>query len=314
MLTEPVVQARHVSKSFGGTRVLNGVNLEIRRGEMVGLIGASGSGKSTLIRTIAGLTPIDRRHHGRGVSRRRNPPVLAVRCSTRPDRATGQCAAGARWRHLSAIQSGAAAVGADQCLLRSARPDADAARHARPVQRSPTRPRAMQALARVGIAEHALKRGSELSGGQQQRAAIARTLVQGAEFIVADEPIASLDPNSARRVMDLLADMNRNDGLTVFISLHQVEYAMKYCPRTIALQGGKVAYDGPSSALTPAFLNEIYGAESEELFCVVRTASAGGTCRDASARPVTGGLHAARRLRTRRPHSDRRIGRRPKRD
>ena len=66
--------------------------------------------------------------------------------------------------------------------------------------------------------------------------------------------------------MDLLADMNRQDGLTVFISLHQVEYAMKYCPRTIALKSGKVAYDGPSSALTPAFLNEIYGAESEELF------------------------------------------------
>jgi phosphonate transport system ATP-binding protein len=66
--------------------------------------------------------------------------------------------------------------------------------------------------------------------------------------------------------MDLLADMNRNDGLTVFISLHQVEYALKYCARTIALKGGKVAYDGPSCALTPAFLNQIYGAESEELF------------------------------------------------
>jgi phosphonate transport system ATP-binding protein len=125
---------------------------------------------------------------------------------------------------------------------------------------------AMQAMARVGIAEHALKRANELSGGQQQRAAIARSLVQGAELLIADEPIASLDPASARRVMDLLADMNRNDGLTVFISLHQVEYALKYCPRTIALKAGKVAYDGPSSALTPAFLNQIYGAESEELF------------------------------------------------
>ena len=66
--------------------------------------------------------------------------------------------------------------------------------------------------------------------------------------------------------MDLLADMNRNDGLTVLVSLHQVEYALKYCPRTIALKAGKVAYDGPSSALTPAFLNQLYGAECEELF------------------------------------------------
>ena len=95
----------------------------------------------------------------------------------------------------------------------------------------------MQALARVGIAEHALKRGSDLSGGQQQRAAIARTLVQGAELLIADEPIASLDPRSARRVMDILADMNRRDGITVLVSLHQVEYALSYCPRTIALQG-----------------------------------------------------------------------------
>jgi phosphonate transport system ATP-binding protein len=125
---------------------------------------------------------------------------------------------------------------------------------------------AMQALARVGIAEHALKRAVDLSGGQQQRAAIARSLVQGAELLIADEPIASLDPASARRVMDLLAEMNRNDGLTVLISLHQVEYALKYCARTIALKAGKVAYDGPSCALTPAFLNQIYGAESEELF------------------------------------------------
>ena len=126
---------------------------------------------------------------------------------------------------------------------------------------------AMQALARVGIAKHALKRASELSGGQQQRAAIARSLVEGGRsLLIADEPIASLDPAAARRVMDLLADMNRNDGLTVFISLHQVEYALKYCARTIALKSGKVAYDGPSSALTPAFLGQIYGAESEELF------------------------------------------------
>jgi phosphonate transport system ATP-binding protein len=123
---------------------------------------------------------------------------------------------------------------------------------------------AMHALARVGMTEHALKRGSELSGGQQQRAAIARTLVQGAELLVADEPIASLDPASARRVMDILADMNRQDGITILISLHQVEYALTYCPRAIALRAGKIVYDGPSDELTPALLSDIYGAESSE--------------------------------------------------
>jgi phosphonate transport system ATP-binding protein len=134
--------------------------------------------------------------------------------------------------------------------------------------------RAMQALARVGIAEHALKRGSELSGGQQQRAAIARTLVQGASVIIADEPIASLDPKAARRVMDILAELNREDGITVLVSLHQVEYALSYCPRTIALREGRIVYDGPSSALTPTFLSELYGAESEELFPPARAAAA----------------------------------------
>jgi phosphonate transport system ATP-binding protein len=125
---------------------------------------------------------------------------------------------------------------------------------------------ALLALRRVGIEEQALKRGSALSGGQQQRAAIARSLVQGSEILIADEPIASLDPSSARRVMDILADLNKSDGITVLVSLHQVEYALGYCPRTIALRDGEVVYDGPSDALTPAFLSELYGAESEELF------------------------------------------------
>jgi phosphonate transport system ATP-binding protein len=125
---------------------------------------------------------------------------------------------------------------------------------------------AMHALDRVGMSKHALKRGSELSGGQQQRAAIARTLVQRAELLLADEPIASLDPASARRVMDILADMNRQDGITVLVSLHQVEYALSYCPRAIALKAGKIVYDGPSDELTPALLSSIYGAELSELF------------------------------------------------
>ncbi len=108
--------------------------------------------------------------------------------------------------------------------------------------------RAMRALQRVGIEKHALKRGSELSGGQQQRAAIARTLLQGADVLIADEPIASLDPSSARRVMDILSDLNEHEGITVLVSLHQVEYALRYCPRTIALRNGEVVYDGPSGA------------------------------------------------------------------
>jgi phosphonate transport system ATP-binding protein len=93
--------------------------------------------------------------------------------------------------------------------------------------------------------------------------------VQGAEFIVADEPIASLDPSSARRVMDILAELNQMDGITVLVSLHQVEYALRYCPRTIALKKGEIVYDGPSSALTPELLRAIYEAEADDLFASI---------------------------------------------
>ena len=84
--------------------------------------------------------------------------------------------------------------------------------------------------------------------------------------MLADEPVASLDPATSHSVMKYLEEINRQDGITVLVSLHQVEYALSYCPRTIALRDGRVVYDGPSSALNSAFLSELYGAESEELF------------------------------------------------
>jgi phosphonate transport system ATP-binding protein len=123
----------------------------------------------------------------------------------------------------------------------------------------------LAALARVGVAQHAYKRASALSGGQQQRAAIARAIVQKARIVLADEPIASLDPESARRVMQTLADLNREDGTTVVVSLHQVDVALRFCSRTVALRHGRVVYDGPSSKLTTAMLRDLYGAEAEDI-------------------------------------------------
>ena len=127
---------------------------------------------------------------------------------------------------------------------------------------------ALEALARVGIADCHAQRASTLSGGQQQRAAIARTLVQGAKVVLADEPIASLDPESSRKVMEILARINREDGSTVIVSLHQVDVAIKYCPRVVALHQGRVVYDGPSAALTPALLRELYGVQADEILGV----------------------------------------------
>jgi phosphonate transport system ATP-binding protein len=131
---------------------------------------------------------------------------------------------------------------------------------------------ALRALVRVGIAEQAYQRASTLSGGQQQRAAIARALVQQARIILADEPIASLDPESARRVMEILADINRADGITVVVSLHQVGFALRYCRRVVALKAGKIAYDGATAAVTPAMLRALYGAESDIDFGEVEAA------------------------------------------
>ena len=262
MASLAMINARDISKSYQrGVPVLDGITLSLQRGEMVALIGASGSGKSTLIRAIAGLTPIDGGRAG-GAGR--------IEVMGQPIQEDGRLNRNRRLRvrvgvifqqfnlvpRLSLLTNVCFGLLGRLPILRGTLGQFSTA----------DKRVAMQALARVGIAEHALKRASELSGGQQQRAAIARSLVQGAELLIADEPIASLDPASARRVMDLLADMNRNDGLTVLISLHQVEYALKYCSRTIALKAGKISYDGPSHALTPAFLNQIYGAESEELF------------------------------------------------
>ena len=108
-------------------------------------------------------------------------------------------------------------------------------------------------------ADKAMQRASTLSGGQQQRAAIARTLVQKAKVVLADEPVASLDPVSASRVLEALADINRRDGITVLVSLHQVDFAVRFCPRVVAMRAGEVVFDGPGRQLTPRVLSDLFG-------------------------------------------------------
>ena len=256
------VEISHLNKSFvRGKPALLDVNLSIDAGEMVALIGASGSGKSTLLRHVAGLLHADKNPSG--------DPISRITVFDRTIQANGRLTSNARkircgigvifqqfnlvprLRVLTNVLIGNLGR---MNLLRSSLWWFTAQQKAA----------AMQALNRVGIAEQALQRGNELSGGQQQRAAIARTLVQRANLVIADEPIASLDPSAARRVMDTLHDLNRIDRITVLVSLHQVEYALSYCERTIALRDGKVVYDGPSGAITPQFLNELYGDESND--------------------------------------------------
>jgi phosphonate transport system ATP-binding protein len=274
VLTNPLVEVRRISKSFQpGSAILDDVSFTINRGEMVALIGASGSGKSTLIRSIAGLVPVANKE-GSEISLFGKPMQRAGRVSGEAKALRART--GVVFQQFNLVPR--LSVLTNVCLGSIGRmPFVQGTLGHFSHQDKQI---AMQALARVGIAEHALKRGYELSGGQQQRAAIARTLVQGAELVIADEPIASLDPSSARRVMDLLADLNRRDEITVLVSLHQVEYALRYCPRAIGLKAGRVVYDGPSSDLTPALLTSIYGAESNDLFLPTVDAPSAWTSRE----------------------------------
>jgi phosphonate transport system ATP-binding protein len=253
-----VASVRDVSKTFGARKALNGVSIEVAAGEMVALIGPSGSGKSTLLRSITGLQNID---SGKGVIEVFGQTVQ------KNGRITGQVRAArqklgmifqqfnlvGRLSLFSNVMLGALGrIPGWQGVL-GVWPSAD-------------KRRAMDALHRVGVSEYAAQRANTLSGGQQQRGAIARALVQGAQAILADEPVASLDPVSARKVMELLVELNKRDGLGVIVTLHQVDYAIRYCDRVIALKAGQVVYDGPATGLDTKQLIDIYGPEFEDAF------------------------------------------------
>ena len=256
MAADLAFSALSVSKTYGARKALDGVSLAVSRGEMVALIGPSGSGKSTLLRSLTGLIGIDEggRIEAGGLvvqdRGRRTDKVRKVRART--GFIFQQFNLVGRLSLFSNVMVGALGRLPGWRGVLAAWPGKDKAL-------------AMQALARVGVAEYAGQRANTLSGGQQQRGAIARALVQGAEAILADEPVASLDPVSARKVMATLADLNTKDGMTVIVTLHHVEYALRYCRRVVALKAGKVVYDGPTSGLNRPLLIDIYGPEFEDI-------------------------------------------------
>jgi phosphonate transport system ATP-binding protein len=256
--TAAVASVKDVSKTFGARKALNGVSVEVGAGEMVALIGPSGSGKSTLLRSITGLQTID---SGKGVI------TVFGECVQKNGRTTGATRAArqklgmifqqfnlvGRLSLFSNVMLGALGRLPGWQGFFGAWPQAD-------------KQRAMAALHRVGVADYAAQRANTLSGGQQQRGAIARALVQGAKAILADEPVASLDPVSARKVMELLVELNQRDGIGVIVTLHQVDYAIRYCERVIALKAGQIVYDGPATGLDTKQLIDIYGPEFEDAF------------------------------------------------
>ena len=257
-LGEPVVIVEGVEKSFGALKVLKDVALTVRRGETVCIIGPSGSGKSTLLRSITGLQTID---SGKGVITVFGEVVQKNGRTTGATRVARQ-KLGMIFQQFNLV--GRLSLFSNVMLGALGRlPEWKGFLGLWPAS---DKRKAMEALHRVGVSDYAAQRANTLSGGQQQRGAIARALVQGAQAILADEPVASLDPVSARKVMELLVELNQRDGLGVIVTLHQVDYAIRYCDRVIALKAGQIVYDGPATGLDTKQLIDIYGPEFEDAF------------------------------------------------
>ncbi len=248
------IEVTDLSKSFKTKPALKNVFCTIKEGEMVALVGASGSGKSTLLRHMNGLLSgdsgsvaifgtalqIDGRNHSKIRFLRSQIGCIFQQFNLVNRLTVIENVLIGNLSRLSVFRSMLHLFTQEQKL------------------------QALTALERVGILEQAYQRASMLSGGQQQRVAIARCLVQGAKIILADEPIASLDPESSRKVMELLVELNR-DGITVVTSLHQIQVVRSYFNRAIALRTGTVMFDGATVELNNAKLEEIYGAAADEL-------------------------------------------------
>lgn len=228
-----------------GTRALEPTSLRLQAGAMTVLLGASGAGKSTLLRCLNGLVAPS---GGRVVSHELGP--LDRPSIWREHRArTGMVF---QQHHLIGRQTVL-----DNVLMGRLghRPWWSSLW---PWPRT-DKALALAAIERVGLLERALHRADELSGGQQQRVGVARALVQRPRVLLADEPIASLDPATAARLLGLLRDICIADGLTIVVSLHQVDFARMFADRIIGLHGGAVVFDGPPAALDTDRMASLYG-------------------------------------------------------
>jgi len=242
-----MIQLTQVSVAYNrGTFIaLHPTNIEFRRGELTVLLGASGAGKTTLLRSINRLTPpssgeilinhqsIEDGHSLR--QHRRNTAMIFQQHQLIKRQTVLQNVLAGRLAYYSSLRS----------LLPMGQQD---------------RQLALMCIDRVGLLDKALARVDCLSGGQQQRVGIARALAQQPTFILADEPVASLDPSSAEIIMSLLQRLCLEDGITPIISLHQLELAKTYARRIVALAKGRVIFDGPIDSLTNEVVEQIYQA------------------------------------------------------
>ncbi|WP_089268990.1 phosphonate ABC transporter ATP-binding protein [Puniceibacterium sediminis] len=246
-----MLQIEQLTRQFGAATAVNRVSVHVAQPMMIGIIGASGAGKSTLLRMINRLeTPTTGRivFEGRDVTALKGRQVRGWQADCAM--IFQQFNLVPRLDVVSNVLHGTLYRTGTLRALTAMWPEADIRR-------------AIEILARLGIHEQAAKRAEALSGGQQQRVAIARALMQDPRIILADEPIASLDPMNAQVVMEALRAIHDEDGRTVICNLHTLDTARRYCDRVIGMKQGRVVFDGTPEQLTTGVARDIYGAGSD---------------------------------------------------
>ena len=238
-----------LTKEFGSRRALDSVTLDVADGEFIGIIGRSGAGKSTLIRSI------NRLHEPTSGKIVFNDVEVTALKGKALRQWRADCAMIFQQFNLSGRMDVLTNVLIGRLQKHATLPSLFK------FFTSEERAAAIATLARLDLADAALQRAEALSGGQQQRVAIARALMQEPKLILADEPIASLDPKNSEAVMDALADANSRSGITVLCNLHDLDVAEQYCRRIIGMEMGRIVFDGPPSALDREMKQRIYGKD-----------------------------------------------------
>ena len=245
-----MIKFDNVNKVYSnGLHALKNVSLEIKQGEFVAIIGLSGAGKSTLLRTINRMHDISEGSltvNGQEVNDLSGKDLRKFR------RKVGMVFQSFNLVTRTTVINN---------VLTSRVPDMPLWKSIIGLYSKEDKVIALEALDKVGILDKAYVRADQLSGGQQQRVALARTLAQKPEIILADEPVAALDPITAKQVMDDFKKINKELNISVLINIHHVDLALKYADRVIGIKAGEIVYDGPATKVDSEVLKQIYGRE-----------------------------------------------------
>lgn len=247
-----MIEFKDVSKIYpNGVKGLDNINLKIDQGEFVAIIGLSGAGKSTLIRTINRMIDITSGKltvNGKEVNNLKGKELRKFRRKI-----------GMIFQSFNLVTR----TSVIKNVLTAKVPDIPFVRSVFSIFTKDEKLQALEALDKVGIVEKAFIRADQLSGGQQQRVALARTLAQNPEIILADEPVAALDPITARRVMEDFRKINKEMNISILINIHHVELALNYADRIIGIRDGKIVYDGKAEDVTEEILDNIYKGKAD---------------------------------------------------